>query len=189
MADSAPRLLLPVGRITGHRGTLGEVTVRVFDGDASAWSGVNEIWIARGPDSAAEPRPVRSARAYRDRLVLALDGVEDASSAAALRGGLVSVAASAAPPLPRGRYWRAALLGMEVVHPGGLVGRVVDILITAGPDLLVIRREGGGASSSSSNEVLVPWVDEIVESVDEGARRIVIRPPAGLLELDREDAP
>ena len=187
MADSPPRLLLPVGRITGHRGTQGEVTVRVFDGDAASWSGVSEVWIARGPEGAAEPRPVRSARAYRDRLVLALAGVEDASTAAGLRGGIVSVAASDAPRLPSGRYWRASLVGMQVSHRGGLVGRVVDLLITAGPDLLVIRP--AGARSDSSEEILVPWVDEIVESVDEANGRIVIRPPEGLLELHREDGP
>lgn len=185
MADSPPRLLLPVGRITGHRGVLGEVTVRVFDGDAAPWSEVSEVWIAAGSKSAAaEPRTVRSARAYRDRLVLALAGIEDASTAAALRGNVVSVAPSEAPRLPRGQYWRAALVGMEVLHPGGVVGRVVDILITAGPDLLVIRADA--SPSGSSHEILVPWVDEIVESVSETERRIVIRPPEGLLELDRE---
>ena len=185
MADTPPRLLLPVGRITGHRGTRGEVTVRVFDGDAAAWSGVSEVWIARGPDRDAQPRSVRSVRAYRDRLVLALAGVEDASAAAGLRGGIVSVSTSEAPRLPRGRYWRAALVGMEVVHDGGVVGRVTDILITAGPDLLVIRR--AGAPHEASQELLVPWVGDIVESVDETARRIVIRPPEGLLDRDRED--
>lgn len=176
-----PDRRLPLGRIAGHRGRNGDVTVRVFDGEAGWWTEVREVWIEAGPSGQAETRAVRESRAYRDRLVLHLAGIEDPTAAEGLRGRNVWVDAASAPRLPAGRYYRAALVGFEVRDRRGTIGRAADWLVTSGRDLLVVR-----PSEDPSREILVPWVEEIVESVDEEQGVIVIRPPDGLLELDRE---
>jgi 16S rRNA processing protein RimM len=46
-------------------------------------------------------------------------------------------------------------------------------------DLLVVRLADGG-------EALVPFVEEVVPEVDPQAGRVVIDPPAGLLELNAD---
>ena len=58
---------------------------------------------------------------------------------------------------------------------GREVGRVTRIEQSAAQDLWVV---GDGA-----RECLIPAVAEIVLEVDMAARRVVIRPPEGLLEL------
>ena len=72
--------LLPLGRVSGHRGRTGELTVRIFRGEADHWSEVRRVWVdtGKGESSMFE---VEQARAYRDRLVLKLAGVEDPTAA------------------------------------------------------------------------------------------------------------
>ena len=184
LTDSSKRFL-PLGRVAGHRGRHGEITVRVFGGDAQLWSGVSEVWIGEAAEGPFEAHAVRSARSYRDRLVLRLAGVDDASTAAALRGSQVAVEAAAAPRLPAGQHYRALLVGLEVRVGPECIGRVVDLMAAAGHDLLVVRRMDG-RGDGAAREILIPWVEAIVERVDEQSGVIQVRPPEGLLDLDLE---
>lgn len=74
-----------------------------------------------------------------------------------------------------------SLIGSSVVTTdGSSVGELVDIGHSGGPGahrLLII--------AAGSDEYLVPLVDEIVVSMDDG--RIVIDPPEGLLEINQPE--
>jgi 16S rRNA processing protein RimM len=59
---------------------------------------------------------------------------------------------------------------------GTPVGEVTEVAHLPAQDLLVIAGEAG--------EVLVPFISEFVPTVDVAARRIVIDPPAGLLDIE-----
>jgi 16S rRNA processing protein RimM len=74
-------------------------------------------------------------------------------------------------------FWDHDLIGLDAVSADGeLMGAITDVLHPPGSDLLVIARVGGA-------ELLVPFVAEIVPSVDLSARRVVIEAPEGLLDL------
>jgi len=136
------------------------------------------VLIDRG-DGHREPFEVRGARAYRDKLVLLLAGIEDAGDAARLRGGTVLVPPDQVPELPDGRYYLARLLGLEVWEETGVrVGRVSDVIEAGGTETLVVEDEAG-------HEILVPLVREIVLQVRQGEGRITVRLPEGLRELNR----
>jgi 16S rRNA processing protein RimM len=62
-----------------------------------------------------------------------------------------------------------------LTEDGGEVGRVLRVETGPAQDLWVVG-DGG-------REHLVPAVPEIVRDVDLAARRVVIRPPDGLLDL------
>jgi 16S rRNA processing protein RimM len=178
-----------VGRISGHRGRAGELTVRVFEDQAEPWTGLGRVWVAP-PDQPERGvcYDVEADRAYRDRLVLKLAGVDDASSAAALRGKVVSVDPERLPPSGRGRLHAALLVDFEVVHEDGrAIGRVADVMRTGGPPLLVVEATGVGCAAGDAGEpILVPLAEEIVIAIDEERGVIRIRPPEGLLTLNRE---
>jgi len=153
--------------------------VRVYRGGAARWTEIRRVWIGDG--DRAGFRVVQRARAYDDRLVLKLEGVDDASAAAGLRGWPVAVAAEDAPALEEGEHYSALLVGLQVIDEhGGTVGRVTDVMPTGGADLLVVEGSTGG-------EILIPFAPGIVEHVDEAEGVIRIRPPEGLLELNRGD--
>ena len=162
---------LPLGRVAGHRGAGGEITVRVASGDAPRWAQIRRILLD------GDPFEVEQARAYGDRLVLKLRGVEGASQAAALKGRQAAAPAEEVPNLPEGRYWVSRLLGARVAdETRGDLGIVEDVVETGGTDLLLVREESG-------RERLIPLAREFVVGIDERSGRIAVRLPEGLYEL------
>lgn len=173
---------LPLGPIAGRRGTDGTVTVRVLSGRADRWIALDAVWIGEAAGRLGES-PVRvsveSCRAYRDRLVLKLQGVDDAGAATALRGRWVFAPAEGVPALPEGEYWVARLIGLRVESgTGEPLGRVNDVVETGGTDLLEVVDDRG-------RRHLVPLARSIVVGIDASAGWIRITPPDGLWDLDR----
>jgi 16S rRNA processing protein RimM len=159
------------------------LTVRVPGGEAEQWTPVSRVWIGeeRGSGKFYE---VEQSRAYRDRLVLKLAGIEDGNTAEGLRGKQVRVALEDAPEIPEGRYYRSQLVGLVAVDERHRVlGQVEDVVPTAGHDLL--RITGAEPTADDGDEFLVPCAPEIVIDVDVKAGRVVLRLPPGLRELNR----
>jgi 16S rRNA processing protein RimM len=141
------------------------------------------VWIGKEQEVGRFYEVERS-RAYRDRLVLKLRGIEDGNAAARLRGRLVGVAPENAQQLPEGRYHRAQLVGLEAVDEGGVrLGRVEDVVPTRAHDLLQIKKAAD--PGDETEELLVPCVSEIVLEVDLVGGRMVLRLPPGLQDLNR----
>jgi 16S rRNA processing protein RimM len=171
---------LAPGKVAGHRGRSGEMTVRVLSGDATRWTGISRVGMARTED--AEPDivcDVEAARAYRDRLVLKLTGVDDANAVQALRGLWVRVLQAEVPTLPHGRWYQSDLVGREVrTREEEFLGLVENIVETGGVDLLqVVDNEG--------RELLIPMTPPILLEVGESGA-ILVDLPDGLRELDGE---
>ncbi len=127
-------------------------------------------------DASEEPVPfeVERSRAYRDRLVVKLKGVDDPTGAEALKGQWILAPAEQVPALPEDVYFVERLVGLEVVNESGdALGRVEDVLATGGVDLLVVR-------GSRGDELLVPLAESIVLEIGEGSGPIVVRLPEGL---------
>jgi 16S rRNA processing protein RimM len=122
---------------------------------------------------------VTSARWHSGKLLLSFDGVTDRDQADELRGVLLVVDSGDLEHIADPDEFRDhELIGLAVIGPDGEhVGEVADVL-HYGQDLLVIT----GAGRRSGAEIMVPFVAALVPQVDLGARRIVIDPPAGLLD-------
>jgi 16S rRNA processing protein RimM len=170
---------LVLGRVKGVRGPHGEVTVTVVSGDAARWVHLGRVVLgAANQDLAGKTRKVESARAYRDRLVLKLAGVDDANQAAALRGYDVGALAEDVPELPPDVYWVEHLVGAQVTDSVlGDIGRVKDVIETGGVDVLLVRDAGGV-------ETMVPLVKKHVTAIDARAGTIRVSLPAGLREIN-----
>jgi len=122
------------------------------------------------------PERLTAARRQGAALVIAIAGCETPEAAAALTGRLLAVPEADALPPPEGHFYPWQLEGCRVLTEDGReVGRVLRVEPGPAQDLWVI---GEGA-----REHLVPAVADIVRDVDLKARRVVIRPPEGLLEL------
>ena len=117
---------------------------------------------------------VEHARDHRNRFLVKFVGVGTREEAEAVKGTLF-VPADQARDLDEGEYWEREVVGCKAVTPEGTrIGTVTDVIPGPAQDLLEIET-GHGTS-------LVPFVSEIVTSVDTAARRVVIDPPEGLLE-------
>lgn len=150
--------------------------MRPLTDDPGRFERVSECVLWDAARDRREPRRITGARRQGDAVLVTFAGCESAEAATALVGWLVAVPEAAALPLPPGRFYPWQLEGCRVVTDDGLeVGRVTRIERAGGQDLWVVGNEGG--------ERLIPAVPEIVIDVDLAARRIVIRPPEGLLDL------
>lgn len=170
--------LLLVGVVARAHGNRGAVIVNPETDFPAERYGAGEVLLVGPLDdpSAAVPRRILETRMHQGRPVIRLEGVESMDDAERLAGVALRISTNAAGPLPANTYYRHDLVGCEVIdRAGASVGKVTRVEGTLDRSYLVVARKGG--------EAMVPVVDGICVSVDIEARRIVIDPPEGLLDL------
>jgi 16S rRNA processing protein RimM len=174
-----------VGTIERPHGLRGEVVVNPLTDFAIerfvAGATLATARAGQTPDGSTSLR-IADVRWHKDRPLVLFEGIESVEAAESLRGQGLWIAASARPALEPGLFYETDLVGCLVETVGGLdgsgtaVGTVQRVDGAPGASVLVIEAPQG--------EVLVPLADEICRVIDPAARRIVIDPPAGLLELN-----
>ncbi|MEV4120328.1 ribosome maturation factor RimM [Micromonospora sp. NPDC049645] len=198
---------LVVGRIGKPHGVRGEVTVEVRTDEPEARFAPGTVLRtepgatppparstvprtepgATPPPSTDEPGvpfrvpaelTIEDARFHQGRMLVAFDGILDRDTAEALRGTLLVVdSADVAPPDDPEEFHDHQLVGLAVVTPAGeRLGEVARIDHAPSSDLLVLRRPEGRTA-------LIPFVRAIVPEVDLAGGRVIVDPPAGLLDL------
>jgi 16S rRNA processing protein RimM len=132
-------------------------------------------------DPAGPPRPIEIAEAWwhGQRLILRFAGTDSIIQAQELRGRLLMVPHEERIELGPDSYYVDDLIGCDAWCRGRRIGEVTGLELTGGTDLLHVRPPQG-------DEILIPFAREICPEIDVIARRIVIEPPAGLLELNEE---
>jgi 16S rRNA processing protein RimM len=170
------RLIL-VGRIGAAHGLRGLVKLQSFTAEPAA--------IGRyGPllDAAGRRRfEITVQNLIKGGVVARIAGVGDRTAAEKLRGVELYLPRDALPPAAEGEYYYADLLGLAVERVDGRpLGRVQAVENFGAGDLLTVERPGQGTVS-------LPFTERVVPVVDLAAGRIVVDPPAGL--LDEEAAP
>jgi 16S rRNA processing protein RimM len=166
---------LVVGRIARAHGIGGEVAVEVRT-DSPDLRFAPGVVLETDPADKG-PLRVERARWHSGRLLVSFAEVSDRSTAEALRNTLLVADSATSPPVDEDEYWDHQLVDLAVVTVDGTsLGSITDIAHPPGGDLLVVRRPDGA-------ELLVPFVRAIVPTVDLDARRVVVDPPDGLLDL------
>ena len=133
------------------------------------------LYVKRG--GRVEPVTVTTFRMQQARPVIGLEGVTDMDAARELGGLEFRVPVESLVALPEGMFYHHDLVGCLVVTTDGLeVGAVSAVEGDAANTRLVVQADGG--------EVLVPLVYGICTQIEPKARRIVIAPPEGLIELN-----
>lgn len=161
--------MLLAGEIGKPHGTSGEVYVVRISDDPGRFEPGATVTHEDGRELV-----VASSRAHRDRFLVRFEGAGTREEAEALRGALY-VDPADARDLDDSEFWEHEIVGCAVVLVDGTqVGDVTDVIVRPAQDLLEIATQAGPR--------LVPFVDEIVTEVDRAARRVVVDPPAGLLD-------
>lgn len=169
--------LVLVGTVARTQGRHGEVILNAATDFPEERFAAGAELRARRPGQAPERLTVATFRMHQGRPVLRFEGVATMNDAEALAGTELRVSPEAQHALPEGTYYHSALVGCEVVTEAGeRVGRVTAVEGEARQSWLVVRGRRG--------EVLIPLVDAICPQVDVDGKRIVVRPPDGLLELN-----
>ena len=166
-----------VGRIARAHGIRGQVIVNPeTDFPEQRFHIGAELFIERGGQ--VETLTVTTARFHRERPVIGIAGVDTMDDADALAGRELRVPVDRLAALPSGTFYRHDLIGCRVeTDDGRTVGLVIDVEGTLTGSRLVV--------DGSDGEVLIPLVAAICTDVDPAAKRIVIDPPDGLIEVNK----
>jgi 16S rRNA processing protein RimM len=166
-----------VGRIARAHGIRGQVIVNLeTDFPEERFQPGAELFIER--HGVVETLRLTTVRFQHERPVVGIDGVETMNDAQALAGHELRVPLERLAPLPAGTFYRHELIGCQVeMASGETVGVVEDVEGTVTDSRLVVRGDRG--------EILIPLVGEICTAIDPAAKRIVVEPPDGLLDLNR----
>jgi len=164
MSDQARRLLM--GRIHGAFGLRGEVKVESFTEPETALLGYQPWTLC---DARGQEHTVSGARGRTGNkgLVVTLPGINDRTTAEAMRGTEIFVPRSALPPPRPGEFYWADLEGLRVRTVEGVeLGSVAQILPTGANDVLVVH---------GARERMIPFVrPQTVVSVDLESGDIVV---------------
>ena len=167
--------LVAVGRIVRTQGRHGEVRVEPLTDTPERFGDLRECWLV--PPPAGERHDVESVWFQRGVPVVKLSAITTMTDAEALVGRLVTIPRAAVRPLPPDRYYAFDLVGCAVETAEGMdLGTVAEVLVGPEHDLWTVQR--------GSRTWLLPAVAAIVERVDLAGRRVTVRPPEGLVELD-----
>jgi 16S rRNA processing protein RimM len=175
---SAPACL-ELGYVSRAHGLKGEVAVRSLDPASDTLGTVERVRLRLRSGEEREYTLETFRPANKEDLV-GFDGVETREAAEALVGAKVFVYREDLEPPDEGEFFQGDLVGLSAVDESGKVlGRVEELWATGEVPNLVIRAPG-------RPELVVPFADEFVPTVDLAAGRIVIRPPEYLDADDRD---
>ena len=178
-----------LARVVRPQGRRGEVLADLFTDSPSQFATAPALSL-RAPAGTRKPVSVedhwmptgRSA----GRVVLKIAGVESITDAEALTGMEVQLLANERVELDELTHYVSDLTGCTMIDNGTSIGTVEDVhfpvdaegrrLHDAAP-LFVVRRSNG-------DDLLIPFANAFVQSIDVTAKEIQMNLPGGLLELN-----
>ena len=173
-----------VARIGKPHGIRGEVTIELFTDSPDTRfikDSVFNVRVGKRQMPVFGSLTVEKARWNKNIMLLKFSEVSDRNTAESLRNS--ELYAEPEEPEPDEDSWYADdLIGLGVHQKdieSPVVGEVSGLITSEVQDLLEVRLLNG-------NEVLLPFVEEIVPEIDQERGAIVITPPPGLLELNQE---
>lgn len=180
--NTAPDRWLAIARILRPRGHHGEVVAEVLTDFPDRFEKLKRAFLET---PAGPPQPIDIAEVWwhGERLILRFEGTESIDQARQLQGRLLLVPDEERVKLGADQYYVSDLVGCEVLSNERRIGEVIRVEPTGGADLLCVQPVEG---AKNSREILIPFAQEICPEIDVAARRIVIVPPEGLLDLNIE---
>lgn len=178
MADWDDAVL--IGVVARTHGNRGEVIVNSQTDFPEERFHPGAVVLARRHDGDPVTMEVATMRMHQGRPVILFKGIGSMNDAELLAGLELRVAddGGESEPLDEGEYYHRDLIGCAVVTDSGeSIGEVTAVEGDRSATRLVVK--------SRRNEVLIPLADAIC-TVDITAKRITVRPPDGLLELNGE---
>lgn len=181
--SAVPEDLVPVGHVSGAFGIQGWVKVRPYSADADALLHAKTWWL-RMPDAAGGLREIEmlQSKPHGDEVVASLMGVADRNAAEALQGAAVQIRRSHFPPLGDDEFYWIDLIGLAVVNlRQELLGTVSGLIDNGAHPILRVEvaqetapESGTKAAAKAPQELLIPFVDRFVQTVDQAAKKITV---------------
>ncbi len=182
------------------QGRKGEVLAQLLTDFPERFRDSPRVFLAK-PDFAGTEAEARATRVTNHwlpvgknhgRIVLAFEGIDSISLAETLEGLEVIIPSEERLELDEDAEYIDDLLDCTVYDSAAAIGQVIAVDFPTTPDgarrlpdaapLLTLLTPGG-------DEVLVPYVQAFIVTIDTPAKRIDMKLPAGLLDINRGASP
>lgn len=199
MSGWSEQKYVTVARIVRARGNKGEVAAELFTDFPERIPQIEELFL-RAESGARRTVLLRAFWIDRNHVqmgVFHFEGVESINDAEKLRGLEVQIRFEQRAVLPSGRYFVTDLIGCSVFEMPAAISPVSSspCSLPEAPALLGKVRDvyfpGEGqpgtpllSLDTSTGELLVPLAEDICQRLDIAARRIEVRLPEGLRDLN-----
>ena len=172
---------LVIGVVTSSHGVAGKLNIKSLSDFKERFTKPGIRWIQKHNE---EPIPFKLISGFqkpgKESFIISLEGIKNRNDADNLKKYKLLVKSNDMPKLKDNEFHLNQLLDLDVkLFVEGeikIIGKVVD-LITENNNLLVIRL------LQNNKDVLIPFVKEIVTTIDRRNKYLVINPPKGLLDL------
>jgi 16S rRNA processing protein RimM len=166
-----PDDLVLVGHVTGAYGIQGWVRIRPYSSDGDALLSAKTWWLDK-----PELHDVESleSKLHNDEVVARLMGVSGRDAAEALKGATVQIRRSHFPALDNDEFYWVDLIGLAVVNERGEHLGVVGDLMDNGAHPILRVEQPVAEGEKPAPELLIPFVDQFVKTVDQAARLITV---------------
>jgi 16S rRNA processing protein RimM len=167
----------PFGTVVGFLGLAGDVKVRPSTNNPELLADVSHVQAATD-DKRIVILEVKNLRFEKGLIIVRFSNHADRTSVEYLEDAKLSADEAQLLPLEEEEYWVKDLVGMDVfTTTGDYVGKVSSI-IDGAHDLIEITPEKG----DDGKTILVPFVKDLVPTVDMRGKRIEVTAVPGLLE-------
>ncbi|WP_320663684.1 ribosome maturation factor RimM [Prochlorococcus sp. MIT 1223] len=173
---------LTVGKVVSAQGLHGEIRINPSSDFPERFTQPGSRWIQK---TSEEPQEIELLKGRqipgKSIYIISLQGISNRLSAQGLIGSKLLVPSTDRPKLKPNEFHLLDLVGLEVKinlkEPS--IGKVSN-LINAGNDLLEVKTKEG-------KKILIPFVSEIVPSLNLEEGWLKINPPPGLLDIENLD--
>ena len=172
---------LVIGVITSSHGVAGKLNIKSLSDFKERFTKPGTRWIQKHNE---EPTPFKLISGFqkpgKESFIISLEGINNRNEADNLKQYRLLVKSTDIPKLKDNEFHLKQLLDLDVkLFVEGeikIIGKVVD-LITENNNLIVIRL------NKNNKNVLIPFVKEIVTTINKKNNYLIIEPPKGLLDL------
>ncbi|MCL2839017.1 MAG: ribosome maturation factor RimM [Oscillospiraceae bacterium] len=160
--------LIEIGKIVNTHGIRGEVKVTPWCDDPTIYCDLSYFYAA------GQKYEILRARVHKSSVIIELDGVVGIDAAIAMRNKVITIERDVLGDLDDGVYYICDLIGVAVENDDGqALGNIKDVIKTGSNDVYVL-----------TSGVLVPALKDVILEVDITEKRMTVRLPDGLLDLN-----
>lgn len=163
---------LELGQIVNVKGLKGEVKVNSFTDDNTKFERIPKVFIKR--KETLTEYEIEKVGYNKNQIIIKFKNVDTVEEAEKLRNSYIVVDREIFGELPKGVYYIADLIGLDVfTESNEYLGKVDDIFSTGSNDVYVVKDELG-------KQKLLPGIDEVIKVIDIESGKIIVNLIEGL---------
>jgi 16S rRNA processing protein RimM len=166
-----------IAKVTKTQGRIGEVAAALFTDFPERFATRKRLFVlCAGKEDARRELQVENHWFHKGQVVLKFAGVDSISQAEELIGCELQVPLSERAALEDDSVYLSDLKGCTVYDQGSAIGTIGDVQFGSGEaPLLVVKGQ---------REYLVPFASEFIERIATEEKRLEMKLPPGLLDVD-----